>query len=148
MSKVSKKDVLEAIVELAAKSISKEAIKNMSPVTLTYGNLKFDVGTEDLKKRKHVHVISPEGKIKFWLQLNGERCIEPSKEQEKRIPFYQEALDQLEVYYDDIVANIDRYYKGDPADPVNATVGQKTKGQNSPKAVKARQATEDQRTPS
>jgi hypothetical protein len=111
-----------------------------------FGNWKFDVGPEGAEKRKHVHVKVPGiGSVKFWLEKDGRPRIdvEPSSAEGDVDSFYQDLLEQIQVYYDDIIANINRHYKGDPNDPVKPTIGQKTKGQNSPKAVAARKATEE-----
>ena len=111
-----------------------------------FGKMKFDVGPEGAEKRKHIHVKVPGiGKIKFWLEKKGKPQIdvEPSSAEGNVDLFYQDALEQLQVYYGDIIANIDRHYKGDPNDPVKPTIGQKTKGQNSPGTVAARKAAEE-----
>jgi len=115
-----------------------------------FGNMKFAVGPEGDEKRKHVHVkVSGVGTVKFWLTRRvGDKDVpnievEPSSAKGDVDSFYQDAFEQIEVYYDDIIANINRHYKSDPHDPVQPTTGQKTKGQNSPKTVAARKAAED-----
>ena len=110
-----------------------------------FEGLKFSVGPEGAGKRKHIHVKSSEGEVKFWLELNNVPRIDV--DEDSKIgdveSFEKEALEQIQVYYGEIVANIDRYYN---KEPIQKTIGKKTKGKNSPKAVAARKSAEAAKT--
>ena len=148
LQKHLEKLVDEHVKELLGQAEQEKAVWNMGDVH-KFGKMRFSIGPEDPDKRKHVHVRVPGvGSVRFWLTRRiGDKDIRDIELDEKtRVGnvdlFEQAALEQIQVYYDDIIANINRHYKGDPTDPVKPTIGQKTKGQNSPKAVAARKAAE------
>ena len=100
-------------------------VDNMSPTVHEFGNLRFDVGSEDPDKRRHVHVVSPTGEIKVWLDPIEYAPIGDKGEFSRKD--YKIAMEQIERYYDDISENHDRHYR---SEPIQKTKGQKVKGKN------------------
>ena len=101
-------------------------VDNMSPpAILEYGNMKFYPGLEDQNKRKHVHVKSPNGEVKFWLEpLEYEPNGYKGKFRENDI---QKAKKQIEAHYETFVESIDKLYQGEA---VPKQKGYKIKGKN------------------
>jgi hypothetical protein len=146
--KTDEKQPFETIAENQAKGIQRVFTENMG-VLHEFGKMKFELGPEGAEKRKHVHVRVPGvGSVRYWLtrRIGDEDIKDIELDENTRVgnvdAFEKEAREQIEVYYDNIVENIDRHHKGDPNDPVKKTIGQKTKGQNSPRAVEARKEAE------
>ena len=105
-------------------------VENMSPVTLVLGNLRFDVGIEDPRKRKHVHVISPDGKIKFWLEpVEYDRRGDEGKFNKKRD--FKVAEKQVKANHNKFVKDINDYFAG-RGNEVQISEGKKIKGKNRP----------------
>ena len=122
-----------------------EFLQNMATVH-TFEGIKFEAGTEDPDKRKHLHVKLPNGaKTKFWIEKNYKKDIEhvPSSTSGDFNVDLNTIKEQIEVYYDEILKNYDLALK---QKPFQVTRGKKTKGSNSPKAVAAKKAAKASQT--
>jgi len=133
----NRKDVRDAIVKLLLPSIMEQlgqagvqnvAMRNMSPAILEFGNLKFYPGLEDPNKRKHVHVRSPSGEVKFWLEPLE---YDPRGDVGNfNLNDFKKAKEQMEAHHDDFKQDIENLQKGEQ---VPRRQGQKIKGKNRPK---------------
>jgi hypothetical protein len=103
-------------------------VDNMSPVTHEYGSWSFEIGPEDpTQNRKHVHVKSPEGEIKIWLDpIEYDPRGDRGKFNKKDI---NTVLEQVEAYYEKIKQDIVDFHNGKK---IKKSIGKKIKGKNRP----------------
>jgi len=99
----------------------------MSPIIHEYGNLKFSIGPEDPAKRKHVHVASPDGMIKVW--LDPVEYDPRGDEGNVRRKDVKKAVEQTEVNHDKFKQDIDDFFAGKG---VQKSIGKKGKDTDRP----------------